>query len=472
FTPKLLEYHEKMKDKFDLVYVGCDDTEQVCSEYHHSSVPFHGIQFRNIQSLNDQLRKNYYGLEIRGLPTLLLLDIETGVLLSTKGYNAIQSDPEGALFPYAKKNVGDIIIDSKFVVGDRGKVNVDVLLNADHLANLFDSLEFPIRQSWDPKCVCGVTPGFRYECQDCRKKFVLCPECYPKLANQHTSKNETHSFDLVPDPNIRVSKILDKLIQDYIAAGGITNTKFRVAMVSYEQTAHKHAEHAAQVPWPTFAFDANGATNYFLKDVLETVTGQPKVVVLDRQKQQINRDAGIAMLKEFSIPYLPQLIGDSSVTIHANGFSKNNKPYINVYGQENNPEIEDILTRVFKTINPDAGEVKTAGGGSRVVYTEDVCIIVPNDGTIPLVEPEILFFYSSFEDEQARMLKRYYKMKNMSMFGYRLNQDDWEKYPSDVPFSEDALQFALDFKLGKLKVTKEEELRKKKEEEDRQKIVD
>ena len=100
FTPKLVESYNKMKSAnkgFEIVFCSSDQDEESWQTY-FSEMPWLGIPFGD--SRNPELSKRY---GVRGIPTLVIVDPNTGETITTEGRSALMNDIEGKDFPWHRK---------------------------------------------------------------------------------------------------------------------------------------------------------------------------------------------------------------------------------------------------------------------------------------------------------------------------------------------------------------------------------
>ncbi|KAI8761316.1 tryparedoxin-like [Biomphalaria glabrata] len=98
FTPVLVEYYNKLRSagkKFEIVFVSSDRDEASCKEY-YDSMPWLLLPYEE-RDLKEELAQNY---GIRGIPTLVFVDAKTGDTISLEGRQIVNTDTEGANFPW------------------------------------------------------------------------------------------------------------------------------------------------------------------------------------------------------------------------------------------------------------------------------------------------------------------------------------------------------------------------------------
>jgi len=152
FTPKLAEVYNELKEAkkdFEIVFVSWDSDDNSFKEY-HKSMPWLAIPFDK-SDVKDPLTEKY---EVNGIPSLVLLESDTGEVITKEGRNPISE--YGALaFPFTKERIEEAkqeatakkeeslksLADLKFLgtlsTPDGQNVSVDDLRNSEALAFAF-----------------------------------------------------------------------------------------------------------------------------------------------------------------------------------------------------------------------------------------------------------------------------------------------------------------------------------------------
>ncbi|XP_065891038.1 nucleoredoxin-like [Dysidea avara] len=109
FTPKLAEWYNKIKsgsnaENFDIVFLSSDRDEGSFREY-FNEMPWHAVSFSDKATKTNLSRK----FKVSGIPTLILLDGETGAVLTADGRSIVAEDPEGTQFPWKPKPLSELI---------------------------------------------------------------------------------------------------------------------------------------------------------------------------------------------------------------------------------------------------------------------------------------------------------------------------------------------------------------------------
>ena len=105
FTPKLAESYTKMKaagKKWEVVFASSDRSESDFSEY-FGEMPWKALPFGDERK--DELDSMF---EVSGIPTLVVIDAKTGAVISKAGRAKVESDPEGAEFPWHPKPLNEL----------------------------------------------------------------------------------------------------------------------------------------------------------------------------------------------------------------------------------------------------------------------------------------------------------------------------------------------------------------------------
>jgi len=105
FTPKLAESYTKMVaagKKWDVVFVSGDKSQSEFDEYLKEQ-PWKAIPFGDKRK--DQLNEMF---DVSGIPTLVVVDPKNGKVITKGGRGMIDSDPEGADFPWHPKPLNEL----------------------------------------------------------------------------------------------------------------------------------------------------------------------------------------------------------------------------------------------------------------------------------------------------------------------------------------------------------------------------
>ena len=102
FTPELVQFHKKVnqrrKDRFAIVWVSrCRDINAY-SQYMASIPDFHALPPEEAMGPRGEQLMRKYG--VKGIPSLILLDAETGSIITKEGRNKVPQDKAGIGFPW------------------------------------------------------------------------------------------------------------------------------------------------------------------------------------------------------------------------------------------------------------------------------------------------------------------------------------------------------------------------------------
>jgi len=106
FTPDLIKtYNTLVTDKkpFEIIFVSGDRSEDDFKGY-YSSMPWAAIPFQD-ESRRDDLNALF---EVEGIPSLVIVDYDSGKTIRKEGRMAIAMDPQGKDFPWTPKPVNEL----------------------------------------------------------------------------------------------------------------------------------------------------------------------------------------------------------------------------------------------------------------------------------------------------------------------------------------------------------------------------
>jgi len=222
FTPKLAEAYLAItadKDKsFEIVFVSSDRDEAQFKSY-CKEMPWLAVPFAR-RDIKKDLSKQY---KVSGIPALILLDGDTGAVISKDGRSVIMADSVGANFPWAPKSLpellGDIVLSREGAELSRSSAT-----DGKHLALYFSA-------NWCPPC----------------KRFT------PELAKTY-------------------------------AAIKAARSDFELIFVSGDRDVESFKAYFKEMPWLALPFDSeryNALSSHF------EVEGIPALVVLDPEGKVI-----------------------------------------------------------------------------------------------------------------------------------------------------------------------------------------
>jgi nucleoredoxin len=105
FTPRLVELYEKLQKEgkdLEIAFVSMDESEEKFKEY-FAEMPWVALPYDDKQARSLLMTE----LEVRGLPSLVILD-EDRQVITTKGREFALKDPEGAKFPWHPQPLNEI----------------------------------------------------------------------------------------------------------------------------------------------------------------------------------------------------------------------------------------------------------------------------------------------------------------------------------------------------------------------------
>ncbi|KAJ3065163.1 hypothetical protein HDU98_011450, partial [Podochytrium sp. JEL0797] len=396
---------------------------------------------------------------------LILLDASTGEIAVSGFGNLVDKDPTGNHFPYPEKS-------ARTAIGQATTVSEHDSFNGKTLAVYFDATSFAPKV-WG-KCFAGcgneTNSSTRYECEQC-DHFVACESCYTDVVPNSHDKEHTFRVDASPDYLSESLETRDALIKAYTAAQE-NGDAFEVLMISFDKTPEEHAAHAAQVPWPTVAFDDKFATAFHLARLYDLEFNKTAIVVLDAARGLINKQAALSFKKGAAFPFHPLRFVDFGESEISNNFSIWEKPSLLVF-LEATKEPEQVAA-VESVLGSVAEQYSPAPAGP-VICTDESC------EAAPATEADIIFFTVKKQNPMADWfrdscgLEKKVGAPDAAIF-------DWTGrgfYGLKGDLTVDALkQFVEDFKSGKLKEVKEakelkekeaKELKEKEEKEEKEK---
>ena len=97
FTPKLIEFYNKYaKEKnLEIVFISSDRDEPSFDEY-YKDMPWLTLAFKE-RKTKEELGKKF---NVTGIPTLVLIDADSGDIISNNARGHVESDTQGEKFPW------------------------------------------------------------------------------------------------------------------------------------------------------------------------------------------------------------------------------------------------------------------------------------------------------------------------------------------------------------------------------------
>merc|ERR1719453_1344875 len=148
FTPMLASaYTKDLQGKgLEVVFVSSDKSEDEFKSY-YATHPWLALPFEN-RDLKAALSKKY---KVRGIPTFVILDGETGKTITVDGREAFSEDPTGKSFPWKPPTFWDAL-GTEFLRGTDGETaDIDEIKGKGKIIGLYFSAH------WCPPCR-GFTP--------------------------------------------------------------------------------------------------------------------------------------------------------------------------------------------------------------------------------------------------------------------------------------------------------------------------
>jgi len=143
FTPKLAEVYKGLVaagKELEIVFVSSDREEKAFADY-FGEQPWLALPYDDRATKNALSKK----FKVSGIPTLVILDGETGDTITKDGRSAIMEDPQGAEFPWKPPTVWEALGD-EFMKGDGDTVELSDLRGEGKVIGLYFSAH------WCPPC--------------------------------------------------------------------------------------------------------------------------------------------------------------------------------------------------------------------------------------------------------------------------------------------------------------------------------
>jgi len=151
FTPKLAEIYKGLVaagKSFEIVFVSSDREEPDFDSY-YGEQPWLALPYAE-RKLKAALSKKF---KVSGIPSLIILDGETGEVITKDGREAVMEDPEGERFPWKPPTLWEAMGD-EFMSGDGESVELDALRGEGKVIGLYFSAHWcPPCKAFTPKLV-------------------------------------------------------------------------------------------------------------------------------------------------------------------------------------------------------------------------------------------------------------------------------------------------------------------------------
>ncbi len=104
FTPQLIEIYKNLKEAgdkpFEIIFISSDRDHKQFDSY-FAEMPWLALPFGQVD-LKEKLSQKF---EVSGIPTLVLLDANTGAVITADGRAALSKDPAGEKYPWAEQAI-------------------------------------------------------------------------------------------------------------------------------------------------------------------------------------------------------------------------------------------------------------------------------------------------------------------------------------------------------------------------------
>jgi len=96
FTNHLIKFQARLKDRLQVVFVSSDENIQQWNNF-QAKMPWLAVPFTDRQRLAALTEK----FDVKSLPTLVLIDTSSLVILHEDACDMVMQDPTGATFPWS-----------------------------------------------------------------------------------------------------------------------------------------------------------------------------------------------------------------------------------------------------------------------------------------------------------------------------------------------------------------------------------
>lgn len=163
FTPKLAATYKAMRaspetaNNFEFIFVSSDNAQAAFDEY-FAEMPWCALPYSN-RKAKEQLSDMF---EVRGIPSLVVLDWDSGKVINKAARGACEGDPEGKEFPWFPKPVNDV---NQVTDGLNDETCVIALLDGatpeEQVARKND-LDMVAKAHYDAAKAAGSEPKYRF----------------------------------------------------------------------------------------------------------------------------------------------------------------------------------------------------------------------------------------------------------------------------------------------------------------------
>jgi nucleoredoxin len=162
FTPQFAEWYTKdLKEKgLEVVFVSSDNDEGAFNEY-FGEMPWLALPYEN-RDAKAELSKKY---KVQGIPSVVILDAQTGATITRDGREAVSGDPTGEKLPWTpptkeeKKAMAIAALGDKFVDKDGKEFTKEERLTKGHVGIYFSAHWCPPCRGFTPELAKNYTDG-------------------------------------------------------------------------------------------------------------------------------------------------------------------------------------------------------------------------------------------------------------------------------------------------------------------------
>eukprot|EP01024_Parvocaulis_polyphysoides_P041759 TRINITY_DN38316_c1_g6_i1.p1 TRINITY_DN38316_c1_g6~~TRINITY_DN38316_c1_g6_i1.p1 ORF type:complete len:318 (-),score=39.01 TRINITY_DN38316_c1_g6_i1:212-1165(-) len=152
FTLQLVHFYEEFKAKhpksadFDIVFVSQDKDEESFSEYYGEmtwlALPYSEKERK--RKLNDKFNQ-------QGMPKLVIINAESGSIITRNGREVVEQDPQGKEFPWNPKPVSDLLKGPLINKDDQLQEDYDEFIKDKYVLLYFSAHWCPPCRRFTPK---------------------------------------------------------------------------------------------------------------------------------------------------------------------------------------------------------------------------------------------------------------------------------------------------------------------------------